>query len=172
MSTININTKRMSFKLKYIYINFIFKIIDIPLHGEERKERDHFMRFLLTKMDELERDRLAIVRDLAEKDEKGEPKIKPDKNYDLTPENLSKFHEEYTKILESDFIVDILDSNKKQIKVIRNILDNTNAPLNFTDSKLLEEIINCFDTQQEIKEEEVKKEETEEKNVENEDNKE
>jgi len=144
--SITIINKKMSIKLRYLYINFLFKLLDIPLHGEERRERDKFLNTLSMHSNDLETERKNLIKEYSKKDEKGESIIKSDKNYDFTSENLSKFQDEFVKLLDVEFIIDVLDSNRKQLKIIKNLLINTNAPLNFEDSKLLEEIVERFDT--------------------------
>jgi len=153
----------MNITLKNKHIDLIFKLLNVPLHGQERIDRDHFSRYLITKADETESYRMNLLNELAEKDEKNKPKMKPDNNFDLTPENEEKFKNELMMYLDSDMIIDILDSNKKELNTVKNILINTKQSLTFYESSMLDDILNAFNKKEEKVVEEIKKEIVEEK---------
>jgi len=157
MSIKIIKTTHMSFKIKNKYINFLFKLLDIPLHGEERRERDAFIKVLLQKERDAEDERLSLLQELSKKDKNGKPIIKADNNYDLTPENLTLFQKELTDLMEAYFIIDIFDSNKKQISTVIRLFENTNSPLTYSDGKILDEIIEVMKHPEEVKDEQKKK---------------
>ena len=156
----------MNITLKYKHVDFIFKLLNIPLHGQERRDRDHFSKYLITKAEETESFRIRLLKDLSNKNEKNEPKMKPDNSFDISPVNEDKFKKEMLEYLDSDMIVDILDSNKKELNTIKNLLDNTREPLNFHESEMLNEIINAFDKKEEKKNEEKTEEVKTEKEIE------
>ena len=106
----------MNITLKYKHVDFMFRLLDIPLHGQERIERDHFSRYLILKANETESFRLSLLKELSKKDEKNQPIMKPDNTFDITPENEEKFKKEMMEYLDSDMIIDVLDSNKKEEK--------------------------------------------------------
>lgn len=135
----------MNIHFKKAHISFLFNLLNIPLHGQERRDRDAFLNILIEKGSELDKQRINLVKMYAEKDEKGEPKIDETKNYVIAEENRRIVDKEYYEIVMEDAIIDVLDSNKNVIRSVKNLLEKTNKPLTFDESKILTEILDGFD---------------------------
>lgn len=131
--------------------------LDTPLHGEDNRTRNKIYKTLLDQVSIIEKDRLEILKRLAEKDDKGEPKMKDQMNpltgriekvYDLTPDNLKKFDDEWIKIKEDEFVIDILESNKKLIPAVKTLLvENIGKHRDFSaaEGQIFETIITAFE---------------------------
>ena len=68
-----------------------------------------------------------------------------DTNYSLSPSNLEKFKKEYTEYLMEDLIIDILPSNKDDIKAIKKMLEEDTIELTTENGATYDIIMTMFD---------------------------
>ena len=106
----------------------------IALSGQESRQRTKFLELLAPTGREIEKKRLDMLEDYAEKDTLGLPrkKMKMDpaiqkerEHYDLTEESEKKFQKEFEIYLKSECIISVDDGNMEKVKVVRDIILNT-----------------------------------------------
>ena len=137
--------KADSLNIKNLYVNFLYGALDVPLHGEERRARTKFAEIVRAKLQEIEDARIDLLKQYAEKNDKGELIIKEDKNYDLSQENLEKFNEEYRKYLDEMWVIDILPSNKVNLKMIRDIMKKSNKQYQTAEGEIFDRLLDEFE---------------------------
>jgi len=136
---------KTSLSIKNYLLEFTYKLLDMPLHGKELIARNKFVKILADKMRELEIGRIDLIKEYAKKDKDGKPKIKKESNeFDLSEENLTKFQVEYTNLLKSEAIIDILDSNREEIKIVGDIILNSKREFGIQEGEQYLEICESF----------------------------
>ena len=71
-----------------------------------------------------EAERIKLLNDLSTKDEAGKPIIKPDNNFDLTPENLELFNVQYEALKEKN--KELIDQKVESDNVVKAKLEEEN----------------------------------------------
>lgn len=103
---------------------------EIQLGGIESRERTRFVNILVERIQENEKFRLELLDKYTEKDEEGNKKKKmnefEEEVWDLSPENTILYTKEFGELMDEDFVMDILDGNKQKIKVMKEVVLNTN----------------------------------------------
>ena len=94
------------------------------LHGAKSRYRTRFLKLLAPRLDEMEKTRIEMLEEIAEKDDKGKP-IVIDGRYKMSEAKNKKFSEEWLKYAKEEFVIDRLPSNNKEINAIKDILLNT-----------------------------------------------
>ena len=106
--------------IKNYQIRFLGTWLDIPLHGEEARARAGLLRLISVRLNEIETERMELLNSLAEKDEKGNPKLKEDgKEYDLTTENWVEFQNKMAIRNDEELEFDI---SKKDLPVVKKLI--------------------------------------------------
>lgn len=118
-----------AFKLKNRYVlGLATWLNDQSLAGKDSRERTKFVTLLAAHLNETDKDRVELLKKYAEKDEKGEFKMKEENGkqvYDLLPDKLVEFGKEYSELLDEDFIIDILEGNKSKFETVKRIVLDT-----------------------------------------------
>lgn len=139
--------------LKNAFLDFLYNLLNIPLHGREARARNRFLKLITPRINEINAERLEILKELSEKDEKGMPIMvktlnKEGQNQDefkLTPENLVRFRADYLSYLNEDLVLDILPSNKVDIGVIKLLLENTPKEFSLEDGQIYDALCESFE---------------------------
>jgi dihydrodipicolinate reductase len=58
--------------------------------------------------------------------------------------NVQKYSDEYKKLLDEDVIIDLLPSNTSDFKAIKVILSKLDVEMDYTDTKILDELLERF----------------------------
>ena len=126
----------MELKLFNYYFGSLEKALNVPNPDfPTGRSKMKIIKLFGEKMQFIETSRLEILNSLCEKDEKGEKKMvdgvnkkgQPTKNFDLTPENLAKYNEEYAKLMQEECIIDIPDSMRHDLSVVKGMLSTSQA---------------------------------------------
>jgi len=128
-------------------LDTLVAILNVPLDGQKSRIRNRFITFIQPRLKEVEEERLKMAKELADKDEKGEP-IMENSNFKLSKDNLEKFQKEYTDLLDEEYIIDILESNKKDIDTIKDLILNTKKEFDIQGGYAYEELCKCFEAEE------------------------
>ena len=132
-------------KLKNYHLQYILGLLELPLHGADARKRNQFVALLRAPLLAIDDERAKIMKEYAEKDEKGEPKIKEGNVYDLTPENMQKANKEYLDLLNEDFVLDVLPSTQPIIEEAKKLLANTTREMDMREGALYDEVMSAFE---------------------------
>ena len=133
-----------SMEFKNFQMQFLYSLLDIPLHGTECRARNRFVRIISERAGEIEKERIALNEKYADKKK---PKL-DNGNYNITPAKLEKFKKEYEDLMNEKFVIDILPSNKDDIGLVKNLIFNSQKGLNIFEGQMYEQICQAFETQQ------------------------
>jgi hypothetical protein len=101
----------------------------LELSGSDSRKRTRFVVALQGRLDEMEKERIKLAEKYCKKNNKGKPKMKKDASgqqvYDFSKENRDKFANEMNEYFEEDYVLDVLDSNKEELKAIKDVVLNT-----------------------------------------------
>lgn len=103
---------------------------ELPLGGSESRERTRFVRMLVDRITENEKFRGELLDKYVEKETDGQKKKKIQETtgeevWDISEENSVLFAKDYADLMDEEYIMDILDGNKQKLKVIKNVVLNT-----------------------------------------------
>lgn len=133
-------------------LQFLSKILDKPCHGKEARAKNRFLKLIVPRLQEIEKERLELVRQYAEKDKKGEAVVeeyeeegKQEKRFKILQGNLLKFQNEYNEYLFEDFVIDVLPSNKVDIGIVKEMLDADTTEWNTLEGAIYDTICVAFE---------------------------
>jgi len=145
--------------------------LKIPEYSASQKRSIYkFIKVLLGESKNIEDARMKLLDDCAEKDEDGKPKTVQtlDENgkeigqrYDISPDNMKKFVEDFRALMEEDFIMVVDASNEKSIEDVKSIVLNSKQRFDKNNTEL-KDVIPFMDLYENIclifehREEEVK----------------
>lgn len=120
-----------SFKIKNKFLVGLGSWLnELQLSGKESRERTRFVNLLVDRLTENEKFRAELIRKYAQKDEEGNPKKRMEEGageiWDLLPEDMEKYAKEYNEMMDEEFVIDVLEGNKEKVKVVTDIVLNTN----------------------------------------------
>lgn len=102
---------------------------ELQLSGKESRERTRFVNLLVDRLTENEKFRAELIKKYAQKDEEGNPRKRTEEGageiWDILPEDMEAYAKEYNEMMNEDFIIDVLEGNKEKVKVVTNIVLNT-----------------------------------------------
>ncbi len=119
-----------NFKLKNRFLSSLVSWLQLQqLAGKESRERTRFVRVCQERLQEVNEFYKEIANKLVEKDEKGEFKTRKEGNELVYVFKEKKDEEDYLKELgdlhNEEFVLEINNSNKEQLKVVKNLVLNT-----------------------------------------------
>ena len=129
-------------KLKNSQLDILGKILDGDLPFSRSRKRKLFLDILIQKVTIFESARMALIQKFGKKDNEGKL-INIDNQF--TIENISEFNKEFFLLLNEEVIIDILPSLEESLKVIKELVNNTDIKVNNHEVILIEEIIKSFD---------------------------
>lgn len=115
------------FRLKNRFVHGLLNWLQIlQLSGPESRERTRFVEMLVKHQGAVEKDRVSLLSKYANKDKEGDPSIiltdGGKKMYDVPEDNLKELNEEYRKVLEKEFVMDITDLSRPNFQAVRQIV--------------------------------------------------
>ena len=96
---------------------------------------------LTAKINEMEQDRMVLIKQYANLDDKGEPIIVGDK-YDVPTDKMAELNQAVVELQSQDAIINV-DEYQEQIKNLRSALSAYDEPLNGQQAQIL---VNLLDT--------------------------
>jgi len=132
-------------KLKMYQVQSMCGWLNAPMHGEKARIRNKFITSVREHMADTEAKRIAVLEDLADKDEKSEP-IMENKSFKLTSENLAKFGNKYTEILNEEVEVEV-----EKTGVILEMLKELTTEFDIVEGARYDEVCSIFERVQEEK---------------------
>jgi hypothetical protein len=97
-------------------------LLDFNLKGKESRMRTRFIKLLQERMKLMETERQELVKQYSILDDDGEPQLidleDGQKGYQLTDPDA--FNKEYTELLLEEFVIEVSESNRQMIEVVRN----------------------------------------------------
>lgn len=136
-----------SITLKNSQLDILVGILNTPLDGQKSRIRNRFITSIQPRLKEIEEERLKTVKELADKDAKGEPILEKG-NFKLSKDNLEKFNKAYTELMNEEFVIDVLDSNRKDIAAIKDLVINTKKEFDIPGGFAYEELAKCFEKEE------------------------
>ena len=102
-------------------LHFFYRVLNVPLHGQELKDRNSIGRVLYERVNEMEEKRVGLFKELADLDEKGNPitQINPntkESEYKVSPENYKIANSKWEEILKETWDVEIDKSIARRIR--------------------------------------------------------
>jgi len=117
----------MTFKLKNLYISsFVNWLVMQSLKGQYSRARTRFVTTLQARLKEYQKFLTELVEKYTEKDEKGKPKVVATEYQFKTDKDKEDYIKELNDLKNEEFILDITDANKGDIKIIKSITLETN----------------------------------------------
>jgi len=141
------NTK--SIKLKNYHLNSLYSWFNMPLHSKYARARNRFLRIIIARIEEIEEERKKLLNKYAKKDKDGKEIIE-NNNYVLG-ENLEAFNKEYGEMIQEEYVIDILPSNREDIYIVRDMLLNLKKEFDFKEGEIYDEICLAFENTSEEK---------------------
>lgn len=97
----------------------VWRWLNSPLHGAELVARNDFLKLIKPQFDAFNDSRIDRIKELATKDDKGNPKVSPTGNgYEMTPEADKKL-EDY---MAESVTYDLAKLKNATLPVIKNLL--------------------------------------------------
>ena len=134
-----------SITFKNGHLRPLMKWLDVPLHGMQARLRGRFVRTLQDRFQEIEDARIALLKELCDKDEKGEPIMEPGDRYKLSPENLIALNKHHTDMLEESYVIDVLDSNRETLQGVRQLLKESKLEMDSNESQTYDTIMTIWE---------------------------
>lgn len=120
-----------TFQIKNKYLpGLVYWLQELLLNANENRIRVNFVNLVQGQIDKIENKRTSLIEKYSKKDEKGESVViisqTGKKVYDVDAEGAKIIGEEYNSLMESDFVLDLKNSEvEKKIKLIKNLIINT-----------------------------------------------
>ena len=121
--------------LKNKHIGLVAGLLDTPLKGADRRNRDQAVESFRSGMEKMETERIKLIEEHAEKDAKGKSKVK-DGRYIIKDQD--KFDKEYSSYLDEE-ITELKDRPYKWMKKFLQNVGETKE-MGVQDSKNYEEM--------------------------------
>ena len=151
----------MQITLKNYFLESIAKALNYPNQSfQVGRSKMRIMKLIDEKRIANNSNRVEILETLAEKDDAGKPKMKkvmvPDQKnpelppklqmqYDLTPENLAKFNDEFNIMMQEDCVLEVPESMASDLNVFKGLIANSQAKdLSDADIVILEDALEAM----------------------------
>lgn len=119
----------MPLKLKNYYLMGLGTWLnEQQLTGRASRARTRFVKDIQDKLSELEKERVVLCEQFADKDETGAVKketVNNSEQYVFSDIGQKEFADEYRDLINEDWIVDVTDANRDTITTIRQIVLDT-----------------------------------------------
>ena len=132
--------KISSLTLSYQEGRFVFALLaGTMLHGQESRSRNKIADMLKAKILEFEKERMDLINKWGKKGKDGKTEEK-DGKFVMTDQK--KFEEEFKELTltSSNFVFDILPSNKRYFADVKEIILNTKQEMNYADGEVYEKV--------------------------------
>ncbi len=119
----------MSLRLKKKYLLGLGNWLnDQALSGRASRARTRFVEDVQEELNKVEKERIALLEASADRDENGAVKkevVDNSEHYVLSDDAKKKVADEYSDLLEEEWVVDVTDANSEQISQIKSIVLDT-----------------------------------------------
>jgi hypothetical protein len=107
--------------------DFANYLLGLELVGKQSRMRTKFCKLLETQLEEVDKDRLVLAHEFADKNEDGTPKTeeKEDGSKVFVIPNQEEFNREYVELLNEEFHIVNNSDKHDMIETIKNIVLNT-----------------------------------------------
>lgn len=133
----------MIINLKNYHLEVIGKCLNFPMPFQKGRIKMRFLKLLQDKQDVCNKSRVEMLEQFADKDENKKPIIE-NSQYKLSPQNLVKFNEEFQKLMDEECPVDVPESMKNDIPLIRMIISESSAMLDNRETVVMEQVIEAL----------------------------
>jgi|SRR6187551_218231 len=130
--------------LKNLHLESIAKVLNYPMPFQKGRTKKQFLMIIGQKAQALEKNRVDMLMDLAEKDKDGKPVIE-NNSYKILPDNMPKWNEEYGKMMMEDCIIDVTPSVEAIIGPVKSMILESSVALDDRDTLFIEEVIKAID---------------------------
>jgi len=134
-----------SVELKNNHIQFLLKIMNMPLHGQEARMRNKFINYITPKVIEIEKERISIMKEGSDKDAHNEPVINSITNQYQITTNREKVAKEYDDLMNETFNLDILPSTREMIMFAKKMIFETKLEFDNLEGRQYDEICEEFE---------------------------
>lgn len=132
-------------KLTNTEINFLYQWLNIPLHGEQIRARNRFLKIIQKDFDAIHPTRIAMIEKYASKDAEGKPVLK-DKLYDIPEDKQEEAKAELTKFLDTENEYPVNKETKQDYIEIGKVLkEKLTQGFNIDQGKLYDEVVTKFE---------------------------
>ncbi len=118
-----------AFKIKKRFLLGLASWLNLlPLAGKESRERSRFVTLASEALKEMEAERKEIVSKYAKKDENGDLEKTVDngmERYVIEDGKTEELEKDYTELLDEEWVLDIGEGHKSKIRVVSDIVLNT-----------------------------------------------
>lgn len=141
-------TKATSITIKNGHVVDLVKWLNMPLHGDQSRVRNRFLKLIEPRYNEIETERLAKLKEITPKDEAGKPKMMPDKRTFDLGDQAEPFNEWIKERHAEEYVIDILDSNKATLRGVKDLLKKVgeNLMFNSEQGESYDELCDIFET--------------------------
>lgn len=102
---------------------------ELSLAGVESRERTRFVNVLIERITENEKFRAELLDKYVTKEDgkmkKKMNEVTGEEVWDISDENIVLFQKEYSDLMDEEYVMDILDGNKQKLKVVKEVVLNT-----------------------------------------------
>lgn len=114
------------------------------MHREKAIARNKIVKLIDEKLNEFEENRLALVKDYAKKDAKGELMMTEDgENYEMN--DLKGFIEAFSIVKDGPVIFDLLPSNRNEWRTVRDIIKKTDIEMDVLTTEFWEQVTGAME---------------------------
>lgn len=119
--------------------------LNTPLSGSQARARNRFVKILAEKAQGIEAERMAIINRTAMPGLDGKPLTDDKGQAEFTTEGRIKFNQEYLEAMNDDCLIDVTESNKKDIETVKTILEELPTGLDANEGVVYEDIMAAFE---------------------------
>ncbi len=140
----NMSKEKQKIEIQFGLLKQILEWLDIPLHGQEARDRNAVFKIIKEKFDEYEKERMVIIEKYCKREKDGSLKMVVDpfsggKKYDI--ENMESFEKDFRELSESVAIFDVLPSTKNGWVVVKKIFADTKKAMDIETTTFWEKIL-------------------------------
>ena len=119
--------------------------LNIPLSGAQARARNRFVKILAEKAQIVETERMEIIARTAMQNVDGKPLVDEKGQAEFTPEGRAKFNQEYLEAMNEDCMIDVTESNRKDMETVKTILEELPTGLDANEGIVYEDIMAAFE---------------------------
>ena len=134
-----------NYQLRLLY-DWLSSEKDKPLllHGKQARSRNKFFALIEPQVNSVDEERIKIATEYS-KTKDGKPELDENNSFVFPKEGLDKFNKEYNEVLNEDFTIDILPSNKETLKEIKEIVLNIDRGFDTNEGKVYDLVCQTFE---------------------------
>lgn len=131
-------------KMKNFELRTVIGLLStLELSGKKSRDRSKFIKLLEERAVEVDKERIEMLKDFANKDENDEPVI-VDGKFDLTDEALDEFNKQLEELLNEECVIDTTEK-KPLVKSVKEIVLNCEIKFSGQDAVLYDRICDIIE---------------------------